>query len=824
MRNDSSVESPLRAVPLAFLVAMFTLIAQILVHRVVSAKLLNNYAFLVISLTMFGFAVSGTVLTIFREQLFRRAKETIALLCAAYSILTLCATIFFYQMDAGSQFPRDRADFVANALKWVSYSLTFSIPFACGGLVLGMLLSDRAWPTARVYFSDLLGSALGAALVVPAVAWLGVEKSLMISSGAFAVLSFVLVRPYTALARVALALATVFPLGLSTFEQRAFRMRYPSDSTLWETQRPNSGVRLEYTKWDTLARIEVSRIPPPRVNLNGTYPSLYGTNQVFLNRFDRMLTQNNYAFTYAVRYDGKPESLKGIEETIYSAAYHASTVARPRVGIVGVGGGFDVLTALAFNASHVKAIEVNAATVHILTRQYSDYFAPWVRDPRVELVNAEGRHELSRSQDQFDVLQLSGVDTYSGSPGAAHVFSENFLYTEEAFDLYLSRLSDDGILNMMRLEAPAIPREMLKALVLADRALRRIGVTRTRDHIVMLTQPNFCFTALLVKKRPFSASELDRLHAWAEASPVVRVSASPRSPEAPTTPYEAFLGLETESQRRAFVAIHPFDIEAPTDDRPFFFRHSRWNHLWPEAGSLLSVTTPVMEYSVVIMLVLTGTAAVVCTLLPLWFLPSRSTSVPFRWRAAGLFAATALGFMAIEVALLQKFGLFLGHPNYSLSVVLAALLFFSGVGSYLSGTLTARLGGLRFVSYALASVILFEYFFVLDRLPSWFVLDAWIRVFVVTVLVAPIGVCLGVFVPAAIDRLKTVAPELVPWCWGLNGIVSVIAPILAVAFSMSWGVSALLIASIPIYMLGAWVFTGNETLNSGTLPSALQSE
>src|SRR5207302_5050469 len=132
-------------------------------------------------------------------------------------------------------------------------------------------------------------------------------------------------------------------------------------------------------------------------------------------------------------------------------------------------------------------VEINAATVKILKQTYRDYFKNLVQDPRVHLVQAEGRHYLATTQRQFDVLQLSGVDSFSGTPGAAHVFSENYLYSTEAFDLYLSHLTDNGILNMMRLEYPR-PREMLRALTTAVDALRRAGTERPADHIMMLTQ------------------------------------------------------------------------------------------------------------------------------------------------------------------------------------------------------------------------------------------------------------------------------------------------------------------------------------------------
>src|SRR5437667_6713725 len=272
-----------------------------------------------------------------------------------------------------------------------------------------------------------------------------------------------------------------------------------------------------------------------------------------------MLTQNNYAFAYAVDFDGTRESLRGIEETIYSAAYHATSVPLPQVLVIGVGGGFDILTALAFDPADITAVEVNGATVKILTSTYRDYFRKWVDDPRLHLIQGEGRHFLETTDRHFDIIQLSGVDSYSGTPGAAHVFSENYLYTTEAFSRYLSHLRNDGILNMMRLEYPR-PREMLRALTTAVDALRRAGTERPADHIMMLTQTNHRFTAMLVKKTPFTEAERRRLEAWTAGSRFFKISAAPGRNAGVANSYQAFLSLGDPLKEAAFITRYPHDI------------------------------------------------------------------------------------------------------------------------------------------------------------------------------------------------------------------------------------------------------------------------
>ncbi len=445
-----------------------------------AVKLLNNYAFLVISLTMLGFAFSGVVLSVWLTRIGARLRDSLAAAGVLGAVSLLVITHFFLAADVGPRFSTTRAEFLLSLFRTLPLASLYVVPFAFLGLVLGVLLSLGGLDTRRIYAFDLAGSALGALLIVPAIRALGAEVCLLLAAalllGGVAILS----PPRHWLVRGAWC-AAVLTLGVFVVgRQTLFAVTYPAQSLLGAVQRAKPPYGIEYVAWDPLARIEVSRIPAPDVD-NMLYPCLLGGNRAFHGRFQRVLTQNNWADTFAVSYDGRRESLRGIEETIYAAAYQASSAPRPRALVIGVGGGFDVLTALAFGASRVVGVEVNAATVDILTRRYREYFRPWVADPRVELVLADGRQYLASSAEQFDVIQLSGVDSYSGTPAAAHVFSENYLYTSEALDLYLSHLSPRGILNVMRLDGPP-PRDMLRAAVTAVGALRRAGVA-TVHHI-----------------------------------------------------------------------------------------------------------------------------------------------------------------------------------------------------------------------------------------------------------------------------------------------------------------------------------------------------
>ena len=806
-----------QASALAFLTAASTLALQVLIYRIVSAKLLNNYAFLVISLTMLGFAISGVLLTAFPKLAFRRMPETLIVSACLLGLSAVTTTGLFTASRAQTHAMLTRMALVESFIEWAPYALLLTLPFAFAGIMLGALLSDERLPTRRIYFFDLMGSALGALVVLPLFHYLSVETMIVGFSLLVVLGAAILLRPATSALRLLCVLTGVaLSIGLVK-RNEILAIYYPDGSMLAATRDPSAKTVLEYTEWDPVARIEIAsipgRTPDPRI-----YPSLFGENATFLRRIRKVLTQNNYAFTTGVDYDGTPESLIGIEETIYASAYYATLMPRPRVAVIGVGGGFDILTGLRFDASQITGIEINAATLNIVRNVFKDYFRHWVSDPRVRLVNAEGRHYLSTTTETYDIIQLSGVDSYSGTPGAAHVFSENYLYTAEAFDLYLSRLSEHGVLNMMRLESmPA--REMLRALTTAVGALRRRGVTEPRKHMVMLTEHTGYFTALLVKRTPFTDPEIEKLRAWSSQRPSFGISFEPASSRATVNnAYQEFMALDNERRERGYIARYPFAIDPATDDRPFFFNFSFWWHLFPNQQLFAEqpanwTAVPVLQLSLLVLAAAVLVVMVVAIFLPLRFLLRRGLPTEGKNRMGLYCAGAALGYLAVEIALMQLFGLFLGHPNYSVSVVLASLLLSSGLGSLWAGAIVARLGNVRFVAYLLSGAIFAEYFIVFPQLSSILGLPFLVRALITGVLVLPIGICLGVFLPTILDAMKRQSPHLVPWAWGVNGIFSVLAPLIAVGIATTFGITALLLSSVPVYLIVAFSFP--ETLVRG---------
>ena len=780
---------------LSFLTAFTTLALQILIYRIISAKLRNNYAFLVISLTMLGFAISGVILA-FKKRFIKNFRRNIYRSVYLLVFSLLLSVIVFYFLPIGFQTYLDKPNpviFIKTFLFCISAGSLFVVPFIFSGLILGLLLSHKQLPTRKIYGFDLIGSAAGAISVIYLISFLGVEKSLIILCGLLLICVNIVFPIRSKFFRYLFLLSLILLLNLFYFYRNIFILRYPVSVISVLKLEP------EYCEWDPVTRIEVSEYKV--IPENFPYQScLIGSNPHFHSAIKKILTQNGNAFTYAVHYDGRKDSLKGIEETIYSSAYQASCVPSPNVLVIGVGGGTDVLAGIYFNASKITGIEINGAEHRILKKVYEDYFHHWVNDPRVNLVHDEGRHFLSRAQERFDIIQLTGVDTYTGTMASANIFSENYLYTKEAIGAYFDRLTDQGIMNITRLDFPHMP-EMLRMLTTAVFVLREKGIKNPSDHIATVSSRGNDMTALLVKKTPFTGFELRKLEDWTEHNPYLYLS-SAKNIRLRNNLYQLFLNLHDEFLEEQFITLFPLNIRPVVDDRPFFFRHTYWKHLLAAPKGII----PLFEYSVLFLLIFVGFLSFVFVYLPLKYLlsPIKPKGI---YKYGLVLACIGLGYLMLEIALMQKYGLFLGHPNYAISVILSSLLFSSGLGSLFSKQIISKIKNMKYVAYCFSFIVFIEYIFILPNTHSILGLNVFIKGIITALSVFLIGVLPGVYMPITINRLKMISPQLVSWGWGINGIFSVIAPILAISISVSWGINSLILIAIFFYLVAGFLLS-----------------
>ncbi len=566
-------------------------------------------------------------------------------------------------------------------------------------------------------------------------------------------------------------------------------------------------------RWNPFSRIRVIGDPTRPMRPSGwgfstTLPSDLTARELHLDI-------DSYAGTELTAFDGDPASVQHLKYDVTNVAHYI----RPssNVVVVGTGGGRDILSALVFGQRAVTGVEINPSILELVNGRFGDFTGHLDRDPRVRFVNDEARSYLARMRDPVDLIQISLIDTWAATASGAFVLTENSLYTLEAWTNFLNRLTPGGVLSVSRWYYADRPGEVYRSAVLAATTLQKRGVERPGDHFVIVrARPTPTRDApdgigtILVSPEPFSAGDLDALDAVA-ARLRFEVVQSPR-----ISRDETFAAIADGQRLPALLEHYPLDISAPTDDSPFFFHMLRLRDVfnlqrWRDQGIVSFNMKAVGVLGVLLATVMLMTAA--CILLPL--VRARHT-VDLRGAAPHLvyFAAIGFGFMLVEISQLQRLTIFLGHPAYSLSVVLFSLLVSSGVGSLVTGRIADDQAGRATRQRLLITLAVLVVFgiatpAITHRFEG---ADTPVRILIAIGILLPVGFCLGMAFPLGMRLALQRSPSIAPWLWGVNGATSVCASVLAVVIAIGAGISAAFWVGAACY-LAALVAAGAAASN-----------
>jgi spermidine synthase len=552
----------------------------------------------------------------------------------------------------------------------------------------------------------------------------------------------------------------------------------------------------DYAAWNAFSRVSAFKTDRnaaqilPLKNHPDTYVDGYPPTMI--------LDIDGAAWTPMMGWDGDPASIQFLRDTVLYAAHAVRPNAR--VLVIGTGGGRDLLAAVAYGQPSILGIEINPLMRHLVEEHYGDYTGHPYSSHGVEVIVDEARSRLSSVDRIFDIIQLSLIDTFSLNAAGGFVFSENYLYTVEGFQEYFEHLSDDGILSLTRYFVPAYPLEILRLVGMARAAWEDQGVTRFQDHVVILLQG--MNSSMLVKKTPYTEAEMTTLKAEAARMGVQVLYA----PWDTTSGHADITKLMTADDWRGYIETYPFLIHPPTDDRPFFFNFLRG--LVPKGIDDPFKFLNMWNDALVLMYMLIGTVTVIATvffLLPLVTFGSRPHRIQASVAAPMLlyFACLGYGFLMVEIPLLQRFVLFLGYPVYALAVVLFAILLFSGIGSLLSSRITAPPRTALLTVLAAIVVVSLAYLVLVPRVSAALLtVPISLRIATTVALLAPLGLLLGMAYPLGITVLRGYGEELVPWAWSLNGVMSVVASVVAAFIGSRIGFSAAFLTGVGAYALG----------------------
>src|SRR6266700_1708234 len=779
-----------RAVMLAVaLVSFASLLLELALTRLFSVVLFYHFAFFAISVALLGLGSGGVFAHIRREWLQRFDIRPLgAWLCIFNAIFILAAVEVVLHTPVSLEVTG--ANFGKLSIIYVAASSPFFFP----GLLFSVLFARSTDAISHLYGADLAGGASACLAVVPLLNWIGAPNALLLASATMTVAA-ALWAPRSKLRAASYALAVFFlALTAANYSGRLVDVVYAKGvlrDPKW----------VEFARWNAISRIEVN--------------SQNGARYIVIDADATTAIMNADPAAWDREQPGNPTPVHtGLpaepgfnwKNSLMSAAPSVANVLRPQgeFAIIGPGGGVDVLRAVANGSPSVTGIEINPTIIRDVMRgKYADYSYHLYDQPQVQIHVQDGRSYIRNSTAKYDVVQMTLVDTWASTAAGAFALSENNLYTVGEFHE---------------------PREALRVVSQAMEALHKIGVADPREHFIIIADGNLDEDGrpvlVLAKKSPFTQAEYALVAAHERSNHNLvwlnppsnfiyftskqardRQGSSPVRDLPPAA--EAFRKLIESNDPRAFAHDYTYNVAPVSDSAPFFFFTLKTGYV---IRNILAGTGRGMDWRINLGVVVLGMLLIISAIAVLAFLVlplalyrrGSGTGPKTKLMALLYFIAVGFGYILVEISLIQRFVLFLGHPTYALTVVVFLLLLSSGAGSVMARRWIS--GSMRVLQLlALIAVLIALHVLLLPPLLSAAVgLPFAVKLIISGVVLAPLGFLMGMPFPTGLRLVETVE-----WAWALNAAASVLGSVMAMVIAIHFGLTITLGCAAIAYVLAA---------------------
>jgi spermidine synthase len=750
------------------LTTLATLLLELSLTRIFSVVFYYHLAFLAISIAMFGLGTGGVLSYVFaarKTPLFVKLGR----LSAVNSILVVGALAVILSRPN-------------NLTNWdyVLVYFTTAAPFCVSGIVVSLAISETMERVNRVYFFDLLGAALGCLLLLRLLDWFGGPSTVIASAIFFAVAAAVWHSMGGSIkgrvASVALSLALVAFLTYN-YRHPLIDIRHAKGHTI---------ASEVFQKWNSFSRIGVVHTP------GDEHPDLIVIDA------DASTGIANFDFDHL-----KPNERHDLLEQGPALPYAVRPAAKTL--IIGPGGGWDVARALASGSHEITGVEINPIIADTVMRErFPEMSRNLYLRPDVHIYVEDGRSFVRRSPDKYQVIQATLVDTWASTAAGAFALSENNLYTTDAFRDYLSHLTDDGLVAFTRWGFDP-PRESLRLISLAMEALGQLGESNPSAHVIVgregMVQGWGARDTVLISRKPFTSLDVERARKLFQAASMQAVYLPGDSIR------NQFYDLLHSPDPVSYQRNYTFDISPVSDNRPFFFYTVQPRDLWNFAKTASHDSADYKINKAVPLLFALMAISIVATVLILIAPPLvLGTRLPSHQGVRAFllyFLFIGIGYILIEVGLIQKFVLFLGHPTQALTVVIFSMLVSSGIGSAVSGSLIGKSEGRLVKTLGCVALLAALLALVVSSLLGPLVgLPLPLKQLITVALIAPLGFVMGMPFPTALRRLEEWHAPSVRWAWSLNAASSVLGSVGALVLAIYLGfVQTLIIGGL--FYLGA---------------------
>jgi hypothetical protein len=755
------------------------LLLELALTRLFSVVLFYHFAFLAISIALLGLGAGGVFAYLGKNWLGRfSTRSLLGSLCAINAVAVPIVLEIVLHVPVSLSVSK------ANFLRLTAIYLASAVPFFVTGMEFSILFARESRHISRLYGADLLGGALACLGVVPLLNWLGGPNTVLFAAVMAAVAGAAWAVGGTWRKLNLILVAALLLLIAANYSGRLIDVVYAKGifrDKAW----------VEFARWNAISRVEVDR---------------QGEAKAVVIDAD--------ASTYIMNADPKqPWEGSDWQKDLMSSPPALANVLRPHgeYAIIGPGGGVDVLRAVANGSPSVTGIEINPIIANTVMRgRYADYSYHLYERPEVHIHVTDGRSFVRNAKQNFDVVQMTLVDTWASTAAGAFALSENSLYTVEAFREYFEHLNPDGMVAITRWEFQQ-PREALRVVSVAMEALHELGVQNPARNFIVVSQGDLdedgIPVAVLAKKSAFTTEEEDRVRAHLSGNSGLVALYLPSSPKD-----NPFSTLIARNDPYAFAQSYPYNVAPVKDNAPFFFFTLKLDQILNREDLSQGIDWKVNLGVLVLVMVLAISLVAVITflLIPLAVRGGRVHQRPVRLL---YFVAVGLGYILVEIAFIQRFVLFLGHPTYALTVVVFLLLLSSGTGSLASRKWFTQSNRAWFPLAFIAGAIVLYVFILAGLLNALVGLPFEAKLLVSAALLVPLGFAMGMPFPTGLRALASLpAPEFpaggkgevqentVEWAWAMNAGSSVLGSVLAMVIAIQFGLNITLACGAVAYL------------------------
>jgi len=774
------------------LTSFAALLLELALTRLFSVVLFYHFAFLAISVALLGLGAGGVFAYLLKRRLAGVATRPLAAsLCLANAVVIVGV------LEVVLHVPVALHVSLRTLVRLTAIYTAAAVPFFFTGLLFSMVFARETRRISRMYGADLCGGALACLALVPLLNRLG-GPNVILFAGLVLTAAALVWADSKVLRRSAALLALVLAALLTA--NRSDRMI----DVVYAKGVFRDPAYVEFARWNALSRVEVDR---------------QGQAKAIVIDAD--------ASTYIMNAD--PSHWQGTEweRNLMAAPPALANVLRPRgeFAIIGPGGGVDVLRAVANGSPSVTGIEINPIIANTIMRdKYADYSQHLYQRPEVHMHVGDGRSFLRSTKQRFDVVQMTLVDTWASTAAGAFALSENNLYTAEAFREYFDHLKPDGMIAITRWEFRH-PREALRVVSVAMEALHHMGVANPAANFIVASDgplnEDGIPVVVLAKKTAFTPQEEAAVLSHLSRYPRLAALYLPSQPQ--TNPFSDLIG---GNDPYAYARRYAYNIAPVHDNAPFFFFTLKIAQVLGEKGLHSGIDWKVNLGVLVLLLVLVISVVAVLGFLVLPLaLKSRDTRPPAR--PLFYFVAVGLGYILVEIAFIQRFVLFLGHPTYALTVVIFLLMLASGAGSLVSRRWLQKTESC-WIPLALVVLVIGACVALLPgRLANWVGLPFESRLLISGLLLVPLGFLMGMPFPTGLralaesaksPRLSRPEPEMwetpdadahesnaIEWAWAMNAAASVLGSVLAMVIAIQFGLNIALASGAACYLLALFL-------------------